>query len=408
LDISSFQNRCSRVSFCFHKKRFPSSFQLLPNIVLKSQLPTILNTFVCFAGAVCLLSNHFVPMSAVYLCGDPGAGGPATNHLVLSPIPALRDQRVKMVAQTKFGGYTLILTTDGKVKEWKEESNGGFTVTSGSLITESVVDIACGAEHSAAVTSCGKVYTWGRASEVGALGHGLDYTLRGQMPGGPVDYATPKQVETKGLAGLKFKQVECGNGFTLALTRNGQVYGWGNNTCGQLGRGSAGNDHTTLFPAKVTHLSKVKQIATGYNYCAAIAGNNNQIFTWGGGENEEEPCAIGAMLAQDLPYAVTPQPVEDLDNAVFVSCGFYHTGVLRQDGSLYMFGANGSGELLGLKNDYQPRHVPALVSSLEGNVDEVSCGKEHTVVKMEDGSIWTWYVSAFPYPHFTPHFFGSI
>ena len=72
------------------------------------------------------------------------------------------------------------------------------------------------------------------------------------------------------------KQIEsfvggCGSVFVLALTRNGDVYSWGYNGNGELGRGD--NVNPTYIPAKVTSLDgiKVVQIACGSNHCVALS-----------------------------------------------------------------------------------------------------------------------------------------
>mmetsp|Transcript_40304 Transcript_40304/g.104469 ORF Transcript_40304/g.104469 Transcript_40304/m.104469 type:complete len:987 (-) Transcript_40304:323-3283(-) len=77
--------------------------------------------------------------------------------------------------------------------------------------------ISCGYRHSAAVTSSGSVYTWGRGKD-GQLGNGLlkekeTYPLAVSM-----DYFEQDD---------KVISVHCGADFSLAQTRKGKVYRWG-------------------------------------------------------------------------------------------------------------------------------------------------------------------------------------
>ena len=48
------------------------------------------------------------------------------------------------------------------------------------LAGKQVVQIACGSTHSAAITSEGELYTWGRGN-YGRLGHGKNYNMLGDV-----------------------------------------------------------------------------------------------------------------------------------------------------------------------------------------------------------------------------------
>ena len=83
--------------------------------------------------------------------------------------------------------------------------------------------LACGDWHTAALTSDGVVYTWGRGGH-GQLGHG-DTSRQ----------ITPKRVEA--LARTSVRALACGDWHTAALTSDGVVYTWGRGDDGQLGHG---------------------------------------------------------------------------------------------------------------------------------------------------------------------------
>lgn len=83
------------------------------------------------------------------------------------------------------GRHSLALTTDGKVFSWGEGDDGKLGHFSRwncdkprlieALKSKRVRDIACGSSHSAAITSNGDLYTWG-LGEYGRLGHGDNTT----------------------------------------------------------------------------------------------------------------------------------------------------------------------------------------------------------------------------------------
>ena len=68
------------------------------------------------------------------------------------------------------------------------------------------------------------------------------------------------------------------------------------------------------------------------------------------------------------------------------SCSGDHTAVVTDDGELYTFGYNGSGEL-GLK-DYKTRYCPTKVT-FNKKIIRASCGDEVTAIITEDGELYT-------------------
>lgn len=97
---------------------------------------------------------------------------------------------------------------------------------------------SCCACHSVAITSDGKVLTWGR-NDKGQLGLG-DLLTR----------STPTHVQS--LDGLNIVTAACGKGHTLFLTDKGVVYAVGENKMGQLGLGNQGAN--VLIPQKVSSM----------------------------------------------------------------------------------------------------------------------------------------------------------
>lgn len=74
--------------------------------------------------------------------------------------------------------------------------------------------------HSAAVTSCGHLFTWGHGRS-GRLGHGNEEVCM-----------LPTKVE--GLASQRVRDVAASETHTAALTAEGEVYTWGRDRFGQV------------------------------------------------------------------------------------------------------------------------------------------------------------------------------
>ncbi|KAJ5887954.1 hypothetical protein N7495_007995 [Penicillium taxi] len=97
---------------------------------------------------------------------------------------------------------------------------------------EKVISIKGGQEHVVLLTSSGRVFTAAASTEsypsLGQLGvSGLTWSTR---PSGAVDTCH----EVTALKGSKVTQIESGDYHALALTKDGRLFGWGNNSYGQL------------------------------------------------------------------------------------------------------------------------------------------------------------------------------
>ena len=77
---------------------------------------------------------------------------------------------------------------------------------------------------------------------------------------------------------LQWIQIDCGGWHTAALTKDGEVFTWGDNELGQLGHGDT--DERTI-PTKVASLDGIFiiQISCGEWYTAALT-DKGEILTW--------------------------------------------------------------------------------------------------------------------------------
>lgn len=129
-----------------------------------------------------------------------------------------------------------------------------------------MVDVTCGGSHSAAITSSGELYTWGKG-RYGRLGHGDSE-----------DQLVPKKVEA--FDGHRVIDVACGSGDaqTLALTDDNCVWSWGDGDYGKLGRG--GSDGCKV-PVKIDTLTSagIVSVACGSQFSVALS-KNGELYTW--------------------------------------------------------------------------------------------------------------------------------
>lgn len=162
--------------------------------------------------------------------------------------------------------HSFAVTTEGAVYGWGSNEFGqlgtgerGDTLLSPTRIPALaglvVVSMSCGDRHSAAVTNIGAVYTWGCGTD-GQCGHG-DFQ----------DTARPRLVEA--LAHTTVVSVHCGHNFTMAVTNQGVVYSWGNNTYGQLGNGGVGKSADPVS-VRSPKDARVNRVACAHFHCMLV------------------------------------------------------------------------------------------------------------------------------------------
>ncbi|XP_072611049.1 E3 ISG15--protein ligase HERC5 isoform X3 [Vulpes vulpes] len=172
-------------------------------------------------------------------------------------------------------------------------------------------------------------------------------------------------------------QITCGDYHSLALSKGGELFAWGQNLHGQLGVGRLFISIPT--PQLVEHLSGVPlvQISAGKAHSMALSMSGN-VYSWG--RNDLGQLGLGHTNGEDFPSLI-----EALDNqkVEFLACGGSHTALLTKDGLVFTFGAGKYGQLG--HNSTQNELRPRLVTELAGNrVTQVACGRWHTLAYVSD------------------------
>ena len=192
---------------------------------------------------------------------------------------ALSGRTVTAIAEGS--QHTVALTSDGKLFAWGNGYLGNGTTNdsttpvavdmSGALSGKTVIAIASGSSHTLVLTSDGKVFAWGENSS-GQLGNGTTN-----------DSTTPVAVDMRGaLSGKTVTAIAAGSYHTLVLTSDGKVFAWGYNGWGQLGDGTT-THRTTAVAVDMSGalLGKtVTAIAGGGGHTVALT-SDGKVFAWG-------------------------------------------------------------------------------------------------------------------------------
>ncbi|NWT65801.1 RPGR regulator, partial [Prunella himalayana] len=207
----------------------------------------------------------------------------------------------------------------------------------------------------------GKLYMFG-SNDWGQLGLGSKNTVS-------------KPTCVKALKPEKPKLAVCGRNHTLVYTEKGNVYAAGGNSEGQLGLGDTEERTTFHLIRFFTNQHKIKQLSAG-SYTSAAVTEDGQLFVWG--DNSEGQIGLASEASVNVPCKV------DIGKPVsFVSCGYYHSALITGDGELYTFGEPVNGKLGLFPEQLKNNRVPQPVLGIMEKVNKVACGGEHTVVLTE-------------------------
>jgi len=177
----------------------------------------------------------------------------------------------------------------------------------------------------------------------------------------------------------------------IALTSDGFVYAWGDNTYGQLGNGRKKNSEK---PQKVKGLSDIEDISSGYYHCMALNKNGN-VYTWGrnnhgqlgdGRYTRYSDYNTGSKLLKDNDRR-SAYMVNTLSDIVQIAAGSGHCFALRKDSVVFEW-----GELIPTLFELDPDRktkTPAEVEGLE-NIVQISAFGIHALALSASGDIWRW------------------
>ncbi|XP_034735088.1 probable E3 ubiquitin-protein ligase HERC4 [Etheostoma cragini] len=217
-----------------------------------------------------------------------------------------------------------------------------------ALCSIPVCQVACGSQHSVALTKDGQVYTWGQDSR-GQLGLGK------RKPGAN----SPQHLRS--LSALPLVQIAAGGEQSFALSVSGGVFGWGRNHCGQLGLGDTTDRHTPT-PVHCLHMKETIHISCGKNHTATLT-KTGAVFTFGSGQ-------YGQLGHNSFRDELRPRLVAELWGAKvsMTACGQHHTLVLTDSKRIYSFGCGEQGQL-GHGGESQPS-VPLPVQLPQDTADD--------------------------------------
>ena len=174
------------------------------------------------------------------------------------------------------------------------------------------------------------------------------------------------------LAGIS--QVAAGMWHSLFLLANGEAYAAGGNTQGQLGDGTTTIRYTPVRVA--SGLTGISQVAAGDRYSLFLLANGE---AYGAGGNSRGQLGDGTNTDRHTPVRVA----SGLTGISQIAAGTYYSLFLLANGEAYGAGSNGYGQLG--DGTTTNRNTPVLVASSLAGISQVTAGRYHSLF-LADGT----------------------
>lgn len=208
------------------------------------------------------------------------------------------------------------------------------------------------------------------------------------------DVLLPRPLESNVV--LDVHHIACGVRHAALVTRQGEVFTWGEESGGRLGHGVR-KDITQPQLVESLAACNVDFVACGeFHTCAVTMAG--EIYTWGDGTHNAGLLGHGTEVSHWIPKKISG-PLEGLQIAM-VTCGPWHTALVTSTGQLFTFG-DGTFGVLG-HGDRESVPYPREIESLSGlRTIAVACGVWHTAAVVEvivtqssssvsSGKLFTW------------------
>lgn len=216
------------------------------------------------------------------------------------------------------GEHHCAIASDGHAYCWTDNAETPAIVPGDLRFAQ--VDV--GSDHACGVTSDGGAYCWG-GNVYGQLGNGTTEPS-----------ATPERVE----GGLMFAGVSAGWGHTCGLTVDGEAYCWGENSHAKLGLGFASGLGVPT-PQPVIGGLRFTRLHAAYHHFVCGITVADELYCWG--HNDFGMLGRGFTSSTE----VTPEPVAGGESWRLVHGQFLHVCGLTPAGSAFCWGRGTSGQL---------------------------------------------------------------
>lgn len=324
----------------------------------------------------------------------PAKSPPLPPPPLLLPPPALHAMLVAVLFSA-----TAALQADVAPYGWGYNVSGmlgdGSNTNRSSPVATDVSGVLSGKAITALASSATAAHTLALTSDGKVYAWGEN--SQGQLGNNTVSpsIAAPVAVDMTGvLSGKTVVAIAAGYQHSLALTSDGGLYAWGSNNSGELGNNSSVSspvpvavDTTGVLAGK-----SIVQIQAGWT-CSAVLDSNGQVFTWGTNTSGSLGDGGASGSLSRVPVAVDTSGVLSGKTISKLRVGAYHMLVQTTDGLLYGWGVNNRGQI-GDGTSGTNRTAPVALDMTgvlaAKTITDISAGYDHSLALASDGTVYAW------------------
>ncbi len=264
--------------------------------------------------------------------------------------------------------YTCALGENGKAYCWGMNNSGQAGPGSSEFKILSPFEITVSGGFSKLSAGYSHVCALSNGEEVFCWGSNLQGQL-GKESSDPVPLEA-----VSGISGVE--SVSAGGYHSCALLDDGTVKCWGNNEHGTLGNGTT---EDSASPVSVNGLQNVKAISAGFDHVCAVI-NDGTVKCWGSNEYSQ-------LGSAGVSFSSTPVEIGGISSAADISCGRYHSCILLLNGKVECWGES-DYELLG--NYFTWISEYSVESMITGASTTIDAGDSHSCAVLDDNSSVCW------------------
>lgn len=242
------------------------------------------------------------------------------------------------------------------------------------------VDVGCGTSHMGALDADGKIWSCGNNDQYqcGKLDSTTSFSTLYDTTLAATSHPQYRP------SGLVFVEMKIGHRFTMGRLANGDVYTWGNNGSLQLGRAyppTPGQGITAdPYCAKIDAVGPFTKIFAG-GYMAAALRADGTLSMWGATYYGSRGATNGQFTPADVPHPAGKKWAD-------AYLGEDNTFLLDEDGYIFVAGRNSGGSCgVGVAAGTQ---VNSFVQLGTDKWKTINCDLAHTGGIKLDGSLWMW------------------
>ncbi|MCL2592654.1 MAG: InlB B-repeat-containing protein [Defluviitaleaceae bacterium] len=280
---------------------------------------------------------------------------------------------------------TYAIDTEGRIWSWGDNlfASTGLGITEGytlipTLVTQGTVrfvQIIAGFANAIAIDTEGRLWSWGQNAG-GFTGQG---TSEGVTP-------VPSLINT---GNARFEQVFTRwvfQQFVIAIDTEGNLWSWGSNFSGMTGLGL--DSGTTLSPTKIdTENVRFQNVSLGVNHTIALDREGN---LWGFGSNSH------GLTGQGTDLGSTVRPTLILTGTTkfkTIATTRYVNIAIDTEGNLWSWGDNTDGRTgLGIINWTLNRTTmnPTMINTNNVRFTQIVAEEDYAIAIDVEGNLWGW------------------